>query len=106
MRILGPNLMLALYFKMSNTIPILIKRKRSLLFKKELALSASSSSVTEFSYWVANLKLILQTAGQDMEKAITRYSRCRRKDPEVERREANEDVYVTRKKFHQVRLQV
>ncbi|KAG0723120.1 DCC-interacting protein 13-alpha [Chionoecetes opilio] len=45
-----------------------------------------------------------QTAGLDMEKAITRYSRCRRKDPEVERREANEDVYVTRKKFHQMAL--
>lgn len=45
---------------------------------------------------------ISQNAGLDMEKAITRYSRCRRKDPEIERREANEDVYVTRKKFHQV----
>lgn len=47
---------------------------------------------------------LYQTAGQDMEKAISRYSRCRRKDPEVERREANEDVYVTRKKFHQMAL--
>uniref|UniRef100_A0A0P4W8V8 PH domain-containing protein n=2 Tax=Scylla olivacea TaxID=85551 RepID=A0A0P4W8V8_SCYOL len=45
-----------------------------------------------------------QTAGLDMEKAISRYSRCRRKDPEMERREANEEVYVTRKKFHQTAL--
>ncbi|XP_045125897.1 DCC-interacting protein 13-alpha-like isoform X2 [Portunus trituberculatus] len=45
-----------------------------------------------------------QNAGLDMEKAISRYSRCRRKDPEMERREANEDVYVTRKKFHQMAL--
>lgn len=43
-----------------------------------------------------------QTAGSELERAVTRYSRCRRKDPEHERREANEDVYVSKKKFHQV----
>ncbi|KAK3890198.1 hypothetical protein Pcinc_005842 [Petrolisthes cinctipes] len=47
---------------------------------------------------------LYQTAGSEVERAVTRYSRCRRKDPEYERREANEDVYISKKKFHQMAL--
>lgn len=43
-----------------------------------------------------------QNAGVDLERAVTRYSRCRRRDPEQEHHESNEDVYVSKKKFHQV----
>lgn len=45
-----------------------------------------------------------QNAGVDLERAVTRYSRCRRRDPEQEHRESNEDVYVSKKKFHQMAL--
>nr|XP_045611124.1 DCC-interacting protein 13-alpha-like isoform X2 [Procambarus clarkii] len=47
---------------------------------------------------------LYQNAGIDLERAVTRYSRCRRRDPELEYRESNEDVYVSKKKFHQMAL--
>ncbi|XP_042887593.1 DCC-interacting protein 13-alpha-like isoform X1 [Penaeus japonicus] len=47
---------------------------------------------------------LYQNAGMDLDRAITRYSRCRRRDPEQEHRESNEDVYVSKKKFHQMAL--
>lgn len=47
---------------------------------------------------------LYQTAGLDLERATTRYSKCRRKDPEQEHRESCEDVYVAKKKFHQMAL--
>ncbi|XP_042237932.1 DCC-interacting protein 13-alpha-like isoform X2 [Homarus americanus] len=50
------------------------------------------------------MSTLYQNAGTDLERAVTRYSRCRRRDPEQERRESNEDVYVSKKKFHQMAL--
>ncbi|XP_064108440.1 DCC-interacting protein 13-alpha-like isoform X1 [Macrobrachium nipponense] len=47
---------------------------------------------------------LYQNAGLDLERAVARYSKCRRKDPEQEYRESNEDVYVSKKKFHQMAL--
>ncbi|KAK8752706.1 hypothetical protein OTU49_007031 [Cherax quadricarinatus] len=47
---------------------------------------------------------LYQNAGLDLERAVTRYSRCRRRDPEQEYRESNEEVYVSKKKFHQMAL--
>ncbi|XP_068204515.1 DCC-interacting protein 13-alpha-like [Palaemon carinicauda] len=47
---------------------------------------------------------LYQNAGLDLDRAVARYSKCRRKDPEQEYREANEDVYISKKKFHQMSL--
>ncbi|XP_076058721.1 DCC-interacting protein 13-alpha-like isoform X2 [Oratosquilla oratoria] len=45
-----------------------------------------------------------QTASVEVDQAINHYWRCRRKDPNQEYRDANEQVYMAKKKFHQMAL--